>query len=209
MGPEEVDARLEQLFGPEGGDQRAELLAGLDIMNWQFNAHGVELGQRYRSSAVVDDGEEPPVPGRDPELYYEPTTRPGSPVPHAWLVADDVDVSTLDLCSYDRFTLITGAAGRPWVEAAATVSAQLGVEIAGVAVSLGLRVNDVYGHWIGRREVGDEGCVLVRPDRIVAWRSVGSVPDPVDELRRVMEIVLGHHSPGDDVRAERVVEAGS
>ena len=190
MTPDEVDARLAELYGPDGEEQRADLLAALELTNAQFNAHGVELGQRYRSRAVVSDGTSAPEPARDPVLHYEPSTFPGSPVPHAWLAMGDRDVSTLDLCAYDRFTLVTGAAGQPWLDAAAKVGAALDVEIAGVQVSLGLDVNDVYGDWIRRREVGDRGCVLVRPDRIVAWRSLDRVDDPEAALRAVMSGIL-------------------
>ncbi len=38
-------------------------------------------------------------------------------------------------------------------------------------VSLGLAVNDVDGDWIRCREIDDKGCILVRPDRIIAWSS--------------------------------------
>ncbi|MDW3217142.1 MAG: FAD-dependent monooxygenase [Acidimicrobiales bacterium] len=194
MTDDEAEARLAELYGPDGEQERAELLAGLDLMNNQFNAHGVELGQRYRSSAVVDDGTPPPEPTRDPVLHFEPSTHPGSPVPHAWLAIGDDDVSTLDVCGYDRFTLLVGAGGQAWLDAAATVSAEFGVDVAGVAVSLGLDVNDVYGDWIRRREVSDGGCVLVRPDRIVAWRSVGPVEDPAASLRSVLAAVLDRAS---------------
>jgi 2,4-dichlorophenol 6-monooxygenase len=191
MTPEEADARLAELYGPDGESQRAELLAALDITNAQFNAHGVELGQHYQSSAVVDDGTPAPEPACDSVLHYEPSTHPGNPIPHAWLANGDEDLSTLDLCAYDRFTLLTGAGGQPWLDAAAKVSAELGVEVAGVQVSLGLDVNDVYGTWIRRREVGDRGCLLVRPDRIVAWRSPELVDDPKAALQDVMSTILG------------------
>jgi 2,4-dichlorophenol 6-monooxygenase len=190
MTPDEADARLAELYGPDGEPQRAALLAALDVTNAQFNAHGVELGQRYRSRAVAHDGAPPPEPTRDPVLHYEPSTYPGSPVPHAWLAVGDRDVSTLDLCAYDRFTLVTGASGQPWLDAAAKVSAELGVEIAAVPVSLGLDTNDVYGDWTRRREVGDRGCVLVRPDRIVAWRAPDRVDDPQEALQAVMSDIL-------------------
>ena len=74
---------------------------------------------------------------------------------------------------------------------AAKLSAELGVEIEGVRVSLGLDVNDVYGDWIRRREIGDRGCVLVRPDRIVAWRSRNGFDDPKEALRAVMSGIMG------------------
>ena len=77
------------------------------------------------------------------------------------------------------------------------VAGELGVGIAAVEVSLGLDVNDVYGDWIRRREVGDGGCVLVRPDRIVAWRSAGPVEDPTSALREVMASVLARDGEGE------------
>ena len=59
-----------------------------------------------------------------------------------------------------------------------------------VQVSLGLPVNDVYGDWTKRRVVNDDGCVLVRPDRIVAWRSMEMSSEPEARLREVMERIL-------------------
>ena len=191
MAAEEVEARLAELYGPEGEEQRTALLAGLELMNGQFNAHGVELGQRYRSRAVAEEDAPPPEPARDADLYFEPSTYPGSPIPHAWLAIGDRDVSSLDVCAYDRFTLVTGAGGQAWLDAAGKVGAELGVSIEGVPISLGLETNDVYGDWIRRREVGDRGCVLVRPDRIVAWRAFDQVEDPAAALRTAMSKLLG------------------
>lgn len=191
MTPEDAEARLDYVFGAEGAEQRSALLAGLDLMNGQFNAHGVELGQHYQSHAVLDDGTDRPEPDRDPVLYHQASTHPGSPIPHAWLTIGNEDVSTLDVCAYDRFTLVTGAGGREWLDAAKNVSAQLGVEIAGVQISLGLDVNDIYGDWLRRREIGDAGCLLVRPDRIIAWRCADRVEGPELALRAAMLAILG------------------
>ena len=191
MTEEQVETRLAELFGPEGEEQRTALLAGLKLMNGQFNAHGVELGQRYRSRAVAEEDAPPPEPARDPDLHFEPSTYPGSPIPHAWLAVGDRDVSTLDVCAYDRFTLVTGAGGQAWIDAAGKVGAELGVPIEGVSISLGLENNDVYGDWIRRREVGDGGCLLVRPDRIVAWRAPDLVDEPTAALRDVLSRLLG------------------
>jgi 2,4-dichlorophenol 6-monooxygenase len=38
--------------------------------------------------------------------------------------------------------------------------------------------------------VAEDGCVLVRPDAHVAWRSAGMVDDPADQLVRVLSQVL-------------------
>ena len=58
--------------------KRAALVSAMELKHYEFNAHGVELGQFYESGAVVSDGSRRPEPGRDPELYYEPSTVPGS-----------------------------------------------------------------------------------------------------------------------------------
>jgi len=84
-----------------------------------------------------------------------------------------------------------GADGSKWMEAVESVASELGVKMEAVQVSLGLPVNDVYGDWIKRREVNDDGCVLVRPDRIVAWRSMAMSSDPKAALRDVMSKILG------------------
>ncbi len=188
---EEALAEIDALHGPDGADRRQALFASLDLMNGQFNAHGVEMGQRYTSSAVVDDGTPFPPGERDPDLYYQPTSHPGAPVPHVRLEREGQPLSTLDLCGYDRFTLIPGVAGTAWHAAARPVSAQLGVRIEPVVVGLGQACNDVLGEWAQRREVDDDGCLLVRPDRIVAWRSQNRVADPTRTLRNVLESILG------------------
>jgi 2,4-dichlorophenol 6-monooxygenase len=183
-------ARLDELYGPDGEEQRGELLAALELMNYQFNCHGVELGQRYTSSAVVDDDTPNPPYQRDPELYYHPTTHPGAALPHAWLGRDTHDISTLDVCNYEGFTLITGASGGAWIDAADAVADSLGVAIKGVKVALGQPNNDVLGAWTRAREVSDAGCVLVRPDRHVAWRSHDAVDDPQATLDNVVRNLL-------------------
>ena len=44
--------------------------------DYEFNAHGVDLGQFYESAAIVPDGSQRPQPTRDPELYYQPPPSP-------------------------------------------------------------------------------------------------------------------------------------
>ena len=75
-------------------------------------------------------------------------------------------------------------------DAAAAVSTELGVEVAPFRVALGQEHNDVLGDWTRARDVGDDGCVLVRPDRFVAWRSAGAVDDPAGALGDVMRTIL-------------------
>jgi 2,4-dichlorophenol 6-monooxygenase len=189
---------------PGGAEVREKLRAAIELKNYEFNAHGVELGQRYRSNAVVADGSPEPPYDRDPELYYHPTTWPGARLPHVWLEhqgeklsSHDVSakgekVSTHDLAGKGRFTLLTGIGGDRWVDAAAEVSSACGVEIAAYVIGPGREVLDTYDDWARAREVSESGCVLVRPDAHVAWRSQHVVEDPRSALAGVMDRLLGH-----------------
>lgn len=97
-------------------------------MDYQFNAHGVELGQRYRGKAIPSS--EPfPESTRDPDLDFQPSTVPGSHLPHVWLQHGGQQISTLDLADYGGFTLIIGIGGTAWADAAKALTAELGVGI--------------------------------------------------------------------------------
>lgn len=184
-------ARVDRLLDDEDASQRCDLLAAIDLMNGQFNAHGVEMGQRYVSGAVLGDGLPESPPDRDPDLYHRSSTHPGAHLPHVWVERDAADVSTLDLCRYDRFTLLVGTDGAAWAAAAAQVSRETGVTIEAVRIGLGQPVNDVLGQWTRMRATTDQGCLLVRPDRFVAWRCPGRVADPAATLRATMDTILG------------------
>lgn len=59
------------------GEQRSNrLLDALPVQDFNSNALGVELGQRYESATILADGTVAPV-GRDPELHYQPSKVPG------------------------------------------------------------------------------------------------------------------------------------
>ncbi len=157
---------------PEAARQREALLKAMELKDYEFNAHGVELGQRYASGAVVGDGTPEPAYTRDRELFYHPTTWPGARLPQVWLGRDGHEVSTHDLASKGRLCLFTGISGEIWADAATTISDRLGIEIAAHVVGPGREYIDLYGDWTRTREVGEDGCVLVRPDAHVAWRSL-------------------------------------
>jgi 2,4-dichlorophenol 6-monooxygenase len=100
-------------------------------------------------------------------------------------------VSTLDLAGKGRFTLLTGIGGEGWARAAGEIAARTGVEIAAFVIGPGREVIDVYDDWAALSEVAERGCVLVRPDLHVAWRSHDLARDPVRELGRAIDAVLG------------------
>jgi len=176
-GTRTVEAGLARLKAPtpEGAALRARLAQALELKNREFNAHGVELNQRYASTAVVPEpGTEPEAFARDAELYVQPTTRPGAKIPHAWLVgADGHRTSTLDVTGRGRFTLVTGLAGQAWKEAAA----RLGLPFLDTVVVGEPGHEDPYAAWARVREIDEAGALLVRPDGYVAWRHTAALWD--------------------------------
>jgi 2,4-dichlorophenol 6-monooxygenase len=175
---------------PEAAAQREALRKALELKDYEFNAHGVELGHRYRSAAVVPDGSPEPTLTRDPELYYHPTTWPGARLPHCWLGAGGHKVSTHDLAGKGRFCLLTGIAGQSWAAAAQRAGAELGIDVIAHVIGPGREYTDLYDDWARAREVDESGCVLIRPDAHVAWRSARMVPDPQLVLTDVLSLLL-------------------
>lgn len=184
-----VAAGLAKLADPgaEGVARRDALAKALDLKNYEFNAQGVELNQRCVSDAVIPDpqaGEE--VWKRDPELYLQATTRPGAKIPHAWLIDHEGRrVSTLDLVGKGRTTLVTGIAGQAWAQAVQALKLPyLDVLVVGMPGA-----QDVYCEWHAVREIDEAGALLVRPDGVVAWRSMHGVPD-AQQARQVLAKAL-------------------
>jgi len=191
---------------PQAAVQREQLRRAMELKNYEFNAHGVEFNQRYTSAAVMPDGTEEPAYERDPELYYHPTTWPGARLPHCWVEHRGRKVSTIDLAGKGRFTLLTGIGGESWAQAAATVSGRTGVSIAAFVVGPGRDVLDLYDDWAALGEVSESGCVLVRPDLHVAWRSHDLVANPTAALARVLDAILGRAADEGMRPAHAVVE---
>jgi 2,4-dichlorophenol 6-monooxygenase len=180
-----------KLDTPAGRAKREALVAAMELKHYEFNAHGVELGQFYQSAAVVAGGEVKPASTRDAELYYTTSTVPGSPLPHAWVGTSSRKWSTLDLAPSTQFTVFTGIAGQAWVDAVDALSDQLGVTLGSVVIGPGREYIDLYYDWARRREIDEDGALLVRPDKIVAWRSFSSLQNPTAALLAALLEVLG------------------
>ena len=184
-----MDARCDDT--PAAEEQRAAIRKAIAAKVYEFDAHGVEMNQRYVSDAVVTGGQPAPAFEKDAELHYQPTTWPGARLPHAWLFAQDGSrLSTLDLCGKGRFTVLTGIGGNGWVEAAAQLAAELGLDIAAHVIGPRQAWQDLHGDWARQREVSDSGIVLVRPDHHVCWRREAAAADPLAELRRALTSIL-------------------
>ena len=185
-----MDARTNA--GADGEKQRAAIRDAIAFKKYEFDAHGVEMNQRYKSAAVVTDDQMEPAFDLDAELHYQPTTWPGARLPHVWVFDRDsgAEVSSLDLCGKGLFTVLTGIGGEAWIDAAAAVGAEMGLEI--VAHVIGPRQPHVdhVGDWARASEISDTGCLLIRPDQHVGWRAADMTSDPEGELRRVLKTIL-------------------
>lgn len=178
--------------GDAGVQLRERLARALELKDTEHNAQGTELNQRYRSSAVLPDpAAAHEVFTRDPLLYLQATTRPGAKIPHVWLTDEDgLKVSTLDVTGAGVTTVVTGRAGWRWAQAAA----DLALPHVRVVVIGGDKVRDPYLSWHRVREIAEAGCLLVRPDGYVGWRSAGGVSDVGDareQLRGAVERMYG------------------
>ncbi|MGX9354727.1 FAD-dependent oxidoreductase [Roseobacteraceae bacterium S113] len=190
---EKIKANMDARCGttPEAEAQRAALDAAIAFKKYEFDAHGIEMNQRYNSDAIVTDRQMEPDFALDADLHYQPTSWPGARLPHAWLFdAIGAKHSTLDLTGHGRFTVLTGLGGEAWCSAAEQVGGALGIEIACHVIGPRQTYVDHTGDWARSREITDSGCLLVRPDHHVCWRSHTMADDPTSELERVLGAIL-------------------
>jgi 2,4-dichlorophenol 6-monooxygenase len=191
--PEVMQANMDKRCdaGADAERQRAAIREAIAFKKYEFDAHGVEMNQRYKSGAVVTDGQMEPAYELDAELHYQPTTWPGARIPHAWVYdRDGGRHSTLDLVGRGRFTILTGISGEAWARAAGKVASAMGIDLAVHVIGPRRDIVDHHGDWSRAREVAESGCVLVRPDQHVAWRAEELSDNPEAELTRVLTAVL-------------------
>jgi hypothetical protein len=179
--------------GEKGRKRRQDFQEAIEKTTTEFHGLGIEMNQRYISDAVyLSDQGPPPPPPEDTVRTHQITTYPGRRLPHVWLNTRSPGkrVSTIDLAGHGRFCLLTGPGGQMWKDAARIVSKAVGVDIVGYSVGWKQDYEDVYFDWARKREVDEDGCVLVRPDRFVAWRSKSMIANAEQKLEEVMRSVL-------------------
>jgi hypothetical protein len=177
-----------------GRIRRAKLADALKMINREEHGLGIEMNQRYTSTAVhkADQGPTPTFT-TDSLEYYHPTTYPGARVPHVWLNESSVPtkkISTVDLSGKTRFALFTGIGGDGWKAAAKQITEELKIPIATYSIGYGQDYEDRYLDWAKIRDVDESGCVLVRPDYFVAWRCQRWEEGGAEKLRSVLQSVL-------------------
>ncbi len=164
---------------------RESLRAAIENQQEHFDMFGLQLGFGYeRGALIADDSERRTAP--NPVRDFVPTTRPGSRVPHAWVERQGERLSVLDLLPYDRMTVLAGAEGACWADAARRIR---GVPIH--CLVAGRDFADPDDHWTSVCEISATGALLVRPDQHVAWRAVSAPADAAAALASAVRAVLG------------------
>jgi 2,4-dichlorophenol 6-monooxygenase len=192
--PEQNMASLRRMWSgrPEDAAHRSAPLRAMRAQSMEFGELNVEYGYCYTSAAVVSDGS-PAPPSADDIRIYQPGTRPGAPLPHAWTDDEDgVRRPIKDLVASGRFLLIAGEDGGPWCQAARELAAQTGLPLD--AVRIGHLDGDLFDPrctWLRHREITSAGAILVRPDRFIGWRHMTMAPSPRHELASALSQILG------------------
>ncbi len=170
----------------------------------------MELGQLYRSAAVLGAGAGLP-PALRPEQW---AGQPGTRVPHLWVAKGGALLSTLDFLQRDWVLLTPDLR---WCAAAAAVGGRLGIKIHAMRIGSDLSPPAAIGadpaaiprdtaapntenfrhEFCAALGIGAQGATLVRPDGYVAWRSV----NPPKDIERVLaeaieQVSLRQTAPG-------------
>jgi 2,4-dichlorophenol 6-monooxygenase len=186
-------AQLRRMWSgrPEDAGHRSGVLRAMRAQSMEFSELNVEYGYCYQSAAVVPDGSAAPEPADDIRVY-QPSTRPGAPLPHAWIDDEDGNRRPVkDLVTPGRFLLIAGEDGHAWCQAARQLAAETGLPLD--ALRIGHLDGDYYDPrcaWQRHRQIASDGAVLVRPDRFIAWRCPAGASDPRAVLAAALSQIL-------------------
>ena len=196
LGATECRDNVRQLWedGALGDARRAAAAPALASQSMEFKEHNVEYGFRARSSAVVPDGSPEPVTEDDVRIY-RPDTRPGSPLPHAVVTCLDESRALRNVAPPTHWMLIAGEDGADWCAGAVAASSARGIDLTAV------RVGHLEGDWLDPRlafvrlrEFGRDGAILVRPDRVIAWRALEPASDAEAQIGAVLDQVLARRT---------------
>jgi 2-polyprenyl-6-methoxyphenol hydroxylase-like FAD-dependent oxidoreductase len=157
---------------PEGEANRGEV-ATLAAIGQRLSHEmiGTELGYSYADSRLISADDEPPPTLVDDR--YQPTTRPGSRLPHVWLD----DGQALHDRIGNEFTLVNLSRDHQAPPALRQSFAEFGAKLDIVQVE-SKPAREVYGY----------DLVLVRPDLHVVWRG-NSLPA---DHRAIATVATGH-----------------
>ena len=194
--PEQMQANMDGRKDdtPEAREKRAGFRQAIELKNYEFNCHGVELGQRYRSSAVVPDGTAGARADPRPRALLPPDELAGRAAAALLALTARRDGAreharprrqgTLHDPHRDRRRGV-GARGRGGVRRDGRRDRVRHDRAGPRARGRLLRVG------APRPRSRRAAALLVRPDTFVAWRRTTAVADCVGELRAAMRGILG------------------
>jgi 2,4-dichlorophenol 6-monooxygenase len=186
---------------PGAAQKRHLINTAIAAQTMEFRHHRVDFGYNYAEGAIVDDDQTPQAEPLESIRLYQPSTRPGHPLPHAFVEYAGRRTSTAELVGAGRFLLIAGEDGHAWCEAAAKLAEDNAIALEAVRIGvLSGDYIDIRCAWLKQREIAAQGALLVRPDRYIAWRSLGRVDNPYMELRNVFSQIL-HRTEAEVVTA--------
>jgi putative polyketide hydroxylase len=140
----------------------------------------VELGELYRSRIIEGGDADLPLARRPEEWRGQPGTR----APHRVVTRDGTAMSTIDFYGAGWVLL---SSSLTWCEAAVYMRERTGIPVGAINLRAVLGHDDapLVEHDLG---IGAQGASLVRPDGVIAWRSIeGS--GSADALERAMQVV--------------------
>ncbi len=174
----EVAARLESADATIAEAERATLSAEIAKQLPHFDALNLELGFRYEKSPIITSDGTPTYVPENRARDFDGDAQPGARLPHVELMRDGETISTLDLVGAD-FLLLTGTDGDAWATALSEVQGAVPARV----VRVGIDVDDPAGGFCDGMGIDASGCLLVRPDGHVAFRSASSSGADPDALR--------------------------
>ena len=140
----------------------------------------MELGQLYRSAAIVGASDDLP-PALRPDQW---AGQPGTRAPHLRLHTPSGEASMLDLFQQSWVLL---SEDDEWANAAAQ-AAQLGVGVQFVHVGTDVKTQESHA-FQAAYGLGSGGATLVRPDGYIAWRAVSAPDDKASALAEALRLV--------------------
>ncbi|KEY66394.1 hypothetical protein S7711_05828 [Stachybotrys chartarum IBT 7711] len=193
-----TEAITELSEGSAAGEaRRRQVYDSLGIMRSEVDSTGLAMNQFYTSTAVYLDDEVGKGPEASVYAITEPvvTTYPGSRLPHAFIDTPTRlhEMSIHKAVGHGFFYLIIGEGGQAWRDAVDDIAKNTNIPIKSLGIGFGLEYHDVYRRWQTVRAVDDDGCVLVRPDRFIAWRSKKAVLDCQAKLLQILDKILSRH----------------
>ncbi len=157
------------------GAEQAQLADDLTMM----------LGYQYHSAAILSVS-----PDTVPEPSLDFPARPGQRAPHCWIQQEEQRRSTLDLFGHS-FTLLTGARGQGWLDAARVLTTRTGFPLRAYSIGEGQTDLRTSAHeWETRSALGASGAMLVRPDGFLAWKTPDLGQNPEDTLENVLTALM-------------------